>query len=103
MHHVALDRAWTDDGDLDHEVVKYPRLQARQHVHLRAALDLKHTERFPEAQHAVDLGIVLRDTRQSPALTLVLIDQIKAEAKTKRGIDLETEVQIVGETDTGVV
>ena len=30
---------------------------------------------------------------------LELIDQIKKEAKAKRGIDLETEVQIVGESD----
>jgi UDP-N-acetylenolpyruvoylglucosamine reductase len=28
---------------------------------------------------------------------LELIDQIKRAAKTKRGIELETEVQIVGE------
>ena len=33
---------------------------------------------------------------------LELIDQIKKAAKTKRGIELETEVQIVGESETGL-
>jgi len=34
---------------------------------------------------------------------LELIDRIKTEAKAKRGIELETEVQIVGETDPSMV
>jgi UDP-N-acetylmuramate--alanine ligase len=34
---------------------------------------------------------------------LELIDRIQKEAKAKRGIALETEVQIVGEADTGIV
>jgi UDP-N-acetylmuramate--L-alanine ligase/UDP-N-acetylenolpyruvoylglucosamine reductase len=33
---------------------------------------------------------------------LELIEQIKKEAKAKRGIDLETEVQIVGESEAGL-
>ena len=37
MHHVALDRAGPDDRHLDHQVVECPRLQPRQHRHLRAA------------------------------------------------------------------
>ncbi|MNC88893.1 hypothetical protein D3C83_47650 [compost metagenome] len=36
MHHVALDWSRPDDGDLDDEIVKILRLQARQHGHLRA-------------------------------------------------------------------
>ena len=34
---------------------------------------------------------------------LELIDRIKKEAKAKRGIELETEVQIVGEADPGIL
>ena len=35
MHHAALDRPWTDDGDLDHQIVERGRFQSRQHRHLR--------------------------------------------------------------------
>ena len=44
MHHVALDGTGAHDGDLDDEVVVAARLQARQHRHLRARLDLEHTD-----------------------------------------------------------
>ncbi len=60
MHHVALDRAGPDDGDLDHEIVERARLQPRQHVHLRPALDLEHAERFARGKHVVNLIVVLR-------------------------------------------
>src|SRR5215207_7305524 len=50
MNHVALDRAWPDDRDLDDEVVEAAWLEARQHVHLGAALDLEHAERIPAAE-----------------------------------------------------
>jgi len=61
----------------DDEIIKRPRLQARQHVHLRAALDLEYAERFSITQHVVNFGIGLRDARQNPALALVRVDQIK--------------------------
>jgi UDP-N-acetylmuramate--L-alanine ligase/UDP-N-acetylenolpyruvoylglucosamine reductase len=48
-------------------------------------------------------NFIVNDGGATATDMLKLIDQIKAEAKTKRGIDLETEVQIVGETDTGIV
>src|ERR1035438_10304722 len=51
MHHVALDRTRPDDGDLDDEIVEFSRPQTRQHVHLRAALDLEHAERLAPAKH----------------------------------------------------
>ena len=44
MDQIALDRSWSDERDLDHEVVKAARLQARQGVHLGAALDLEDTD-----------------------------------------------------------
>jgi hypothetical protein len=41
MDHVALDRPWADDGDLDDEIVERPRLHPRQHRHLGATLNLE--------------------------------------------------------------
>ena len=80
MHHVALDRPGTDDRDLDHQVIKRARLQARQHVHLRAALDLEHAERFAPAQHVVDFRHLARNGRKLPAFALVQFDQIETFA-----------------------
>ena len=48
-------------------------------------------------------NFIVNDGGATATDMLELIDRIKLEAKTKRGIDLETEVQIVGEADTGVV
>ena len=48
-------------------------------------------------------NFIVNDGGATATDMLALIDQIKKEAKAKRGIDLETEVQIVGEADTGVV
>ncbi len=60
VHHVALDRPGAHDGDLDDEIVEDPRLEPRQHVHLRPALHLEHADRVGAAQHVVDLRIVAR-------------------------------------------
>ena len=46
VHHVALDGSRAHDRHLDDEVVEAARLQARQHVHLRTALDLEHADRI---------------------------------------------------------
>ena len=48
-------------------------------------------------------NFIVNDGGATATDMLELIDQIKKEAKAKRGIDLETEVQIVGEADTRVV
>ena len=61
MHHVALDRAGPDDRHLDHQVVEAPRLQPRQHAHLRPALDLKHAHRVGPADHLVDRRVFRRE------------------------------------------
>ena len=54
VHHAALDRAGPHDRDLDHQVVEGLGAQARQHRHLRAALDLKDAHRVGAADHRVD-------------------------------------------------
>jgi UDP-N-acetylenolpyruvoylglucosamine reductase len=42
-------------------------------------------------------NFIVNDGGATATEMLELIDQIKHAAKTKRGIELETEVQIVGE------
>jgi hypothetical protein len=42
VHGAALDRARSDERDLDHQVVELPRLQPRQRGELGAGFDLKH-------------------------------------------------------------
>ncbi|CAE6869407.1 hypothetical protein R69658_08057 [Paraburkholderia aspalathi] len=64
MHHAALHRARTDDRHLDHEIVKAARLQAGQHAHLRARLDLEHANGIGATDHLVGLGIFGRNVLQ---------------------------------------
>ena len=61
MHHVALDRAGPDDRDLEHDVVKTFRLHPRERGHLRAALDLKYTDRVGVLHHLVSRRVIRRD------------------------------------------
>ena len=61
MHHPALDRPGSHDGDLDHEIVKLLRLEAREHRHLRAALDLEHADRVRALHGLVHLRILAGD------------------------------------------
>jgi UDP-N-acetylenolpyruvoylglucosamine reductase len=42
-------------------------------------------------------NFIVNDGRATAAEMLELIDKIKATARAKRGIELETEVKIVGE------
>ena len=60
MHHAALDRTRAHDGDLDHQVVEILGLQARQHAHLRARLDLEHADGVGLLDHRVDPWILRR-------------------------------------------
>lgn len=58
MDHVALNGARPHDRDFDDEVVEASRPQPRQHVHLRAALDLEDPDRVAAAEHVVDRWIL---------------------------------------------
>ena len=64
MHHVALDRAGSDNGDLDDHIVKTFRFQARQGRHLGAAFDLKNTDGVGFLHHLKRGRIVLRNMGQ---------------------------------------
>ena len=78
MHHVALDRAGPDDRHLDDEVVEGPRLDARQHRHLRPALDLEGAERVGLADHRVGARVLRRDGRQIEVDALVLGQEVES-------------------------
>src|SRR3546814_20511263 len=64
MHHVALDRTRPHNGDLDDEVLELARLKARQHGHLRTALDLEHDNGIGRHQHNLDGGDLTRHRSQ---------------------------------------
>ena len=82
MHHVALDRPWADDGDLDHQVVELLRAQAWQHGHLCARFDLEHTDGIGAADHFVGGRVFARDTGDAqPLAAAQLVDQVEAAAQ----------------------
>ena len=68
MDGAALDRAGPDERHLDGQVVEVLRPRARQHLHLRAALDLEDPGRLGGADPPVDLLVVERDPREVDAL-----------------------------------
>ncbi len=89
MHHVALDRPRANDRDLDDEIVEIPRLQARQHGHLGAALDLEDADRVGAAQHVVDRRLLGRDGGEGQVPAVMLADEV--EGLTDAGQHAESE------------
>ncbi len=67
MHHIPLDRARPHNRHLDHQVVKTPRLQPRQHAHLSPTLDLEHAHRVGPTDHLVHRRILGRHLRHRVA------------------------------------
>ncbi len=72
---AADDRPGTDDRDLDHQVVEFVRLVARQGRHLRPALDLEDPDRVGAADHLVGCRVVGRQVGEVDLLALVAVDQ----------------------------
>ena len=77
VHGTTLDGPRPDQGDLNHEVVEPPRLQARQQPHLRARFDLKDPDRIGPAQHVVDPLLLLRNRRELPHLPRGVANEIE--------------------------
>ena len=84
VDHVALDRPGPDDGDLDHQIVEGAGPEPGQHVHLRSAFDLKHTQRVPPRQHLVDRRVFRRDARQRMPFAVVLLEQLETAAHARQ-------------------
>src|SRR5262249_49486770 len=51
MNHIPLDWTGANNGDLNHQVVENFWLKPRQHRHLCAAFDLKHSNGVGSADH----------------------------------------------------
>ena len=102
MHHVALNRPGPHDRHLDHQVVEIRRPVPRQHRHLRAALDLEHTDGVGVLDHAVSGRVLVRQAGQGVILATLRTQQIQtlahaAEHAQRQAIDLEQlhRVQVV--------
>lgn len=76
VHRPALDRAGTDERDLDDEIVEAAGQQSRQGVELRAALHLEHADGVGAAQHVVDAGLFLGNGVEGPALASARLDDV---------------------------
>ena len=75
VHRAALDRAGTDQGDLDGEVVELAGPQPGQRADLRPALHLEDADRVGAAEHVVDGRLLLGHRREVPLLAEVLGDE----------------------------
>ena len=80
VHHIALNRAGPNDGDLDHQVIKTGGFQSRQHRHLCARLDLKDTQRIGFLQHSVGGGIFFGDILYAANIRAIPADHVEAFA-----------------------
>ena len=80
MHHLALNRTWSHDRDLYHEVVVTTRFKPRQHTHLRARLDLKHADSVGGAHHVVNRGVFGGNILDRERLVAVVTHEVEALA-----------------------
>ena len=77
MDHIALDGAGTDDRDLDHEIIKFLRLDPRQHRHLRPALDLEDAQRVGPLDHGIDGRIIVLKIGHADPDALMFLQQVE--------------------------
>src|SRR3546814_1651007 len=63
--------------DLDHEVVEFFWLHARQHRHLRAAFDLENAECVGLLDHAVDRRVIVLQISHADRNPFMLLEQIE--------------------------
>ena len=89
MNHPARDRARPDDRDLDDEVVVGARLEAREHRHLRPALDLEDADRVRALDHREGRRILRRDRRHGDVMVPVRADEIEREVELRQTAEPE--------------
>src|SRR5690606_37893744 len=73
MHHITLDRTRTNNRNLDNKIIKYTRLDARKHIHLRSAFHLKYPQRIAFAKHVIDRLIVARQIGERQFFTIIYL------------------------------
>ena len=81
VHHATLDGPGAHQGHLYHQVVKAGWFQARQHAHLRAALDLEDTDRVGRPHHPVGGLVFQRDVLHPEQLATPLADPVQRLAQ----------------------
>jgi hypothetical protein len=94
MHHAALNGPGPHDRHLDHQVFVTARLQARQHRHLRPALDLEHADGVGVADHVEHLLVVVGNIvhfhhRAPPAIHVIEPAANGAQHAEREHVDLE--------------
>ena len=77
VDHAALDGAGPHDRHLHHQVVITTRLQARQHAHLGAALDLEHADGVGRAEHVVGGGVAVGHVLQLEGAAELVADEVQ--------------------------
>ena len=77
MHHIPLDRAWADDGNLDYQIIKIARLHAWQEIHLRPAFHLKDADAVSHAQHVINLRVFRGQSGEVIAQPMMFLHQVK--------------------------
>src|SRR5215813_13738688 len=78
IHHLAHNRSWADDCDLNHNVVEAFRTIAWQRRHLRSALHLKQPNSVGLLKSFINLGVILRKLRQLHPVTVMPGDKFDA-------------------------
>ncbi len=84
MDHVALDRPRPHQRHFDHQVVEATRLQARQHGHLGARLDLEDTHAVGVAEHLVGGRVLGRDFLQRERSTAAFAEDVQRLADRRQ-------------------
>src|SRR3546814_9226794 len=77
--------------DLDHEVIEFFWLHARQHRHLRAAFDLENAECVGLLDHAVDRRVIVLQISHADRNPFMLLEQI--EGAVHRSAEHTSELQ----------
>ena len=77
IHHLAHDRAGTDDCHLHNNVIETFWPQAWQARHLRAALHLKHAYGVGLLQGGINGGVVLRQMCKVHLVVIVMANQFE--------------------------
>ena len=99
MHHVALNGAGADNGDLDHQIVKTAWFHAWQKIHLGAAFHLKDANAVGHAQHVINIRVLGRQGCQRIFHPMMQSHQVERLSDTgqhpkAKDIDLENAQRV---------